>query len=112
MERKEHIRKNPEDRKAELLAAGYAIAKESGLKAVTRLSVAAATGTTDGLINRYFAGRVGLRADVLAEAVRLKDVDTLAWAQAVEGFDLPEMPRQLSRDVKARAVEYAEEATA
>lgn len=111
--RKEHHRKNPTERKAELLAAGYAIAKESGLKAVTRLAVGAATDTTDCLVNRYFKGRAGLRTEILEHAVSLKDVDTLAWAAAIEGFELPKvMPRQLTRDVAKRVAEYIAETEA
>lgn len=112
-ERKAHVRRDPEERKAQLLAAAFTIAAEGGVKAVTRLAVAEATDTTDGLVNRYFAGRKGLREAVLEEAVRVKRADVLAYAQAVEGFDLPaNMPRQLQRDVKAKAAEYLDEVAA
>lgn len=111
--RKPHIRKTPTERRAELLAAAFTIAVDAGVKGVTRLNVAEATNTTDGLINRYFKGRKGLRAAVLEEAVRVKRVDVLAYAQSVEGFELPtDMPRQLARDVKKFAAENYEEAAA
>lgn len=111
--RKPHIRKSPEERRAQLLEAAFSIAVDAGVKGVTRLNVAAATDTTDGLINRYFKGRKGLRAAVLEEAVRVKRVDVLAYAQSVEGFELPaDMPRQLARDVRKFAAENYEEVAA
>ena len=98
------VRMKPEERKAQLTAAAYGVAKKHGVKAVTRLAVAEVAGCTDGLMNRYFKGRAGLREAAIAEAVKVKDVPTLAYAKGQEGFALPkDMPRQLMRDVNAHA---------
>lgn len=102
------VRMKPADRSAQLLNAAYELAKVGGVKAVTRIGVAEATDTTDGLINRYFTGRKGLRDAVIAEAIKRKDVAVLAWAEGQEGFALPDMPRQLRRDVNAQKIVDAE----
>lgn len=70
--RRQHVRKDPAVRKAELLAAALDIAEKGGVMAVTRASVARKTDTTVGLMNRYFGGRDDLRWATLVEAGRLK----------------------------------------
>jgi len=70
--RRQHVRKDPAVRKAELLAAALEIAEQDGVLAVTRASVARKTDTTVGLMNRYFGGRDELRWATLQEAGRLK----------------------------------------
>lgn len=70
--RRQHVRKAPAVRKAELLAAALEIAEKDGVLAVTRASVARKTDTTAGLMNRYFGGRDDLRWATLVEAGRLK----------------------------------------
>lgn len=105
-ERKQHVRMKPAERKAQLLAAAYKLAAANGIKQVTRIAIAQATDTTDGLVNRYFAGRSGLQSELLAEAVSRKDHEVLGFA-IVEGFALPpNLPRQLERDAKAYARDY------
>lgn len=93
------VRMAPAERKEQLVKAAYTVAARDGLKAVTRLAVATEAGCTDGLTHRYFTGRSSLRDAALAEAVKAKDVATLAWAKHTEGFTLPEMPRSLAREV-------------
>lgn len=96
------IRLDPETRKNQMLDAGVKIAKRHGIKGLTRVAIAAETGTTDGLVNRYFGNRVTLRAEIIAEAVTRKEPKIIAAALR-EGFDVPAMPRQLLRDAKALA---------
>lgn len=86
-------------RKAELLDAAYGIACTLGIRKVTRAEVARRCKISDGLINRYFAGREGLRAEVMEQAVKEKDVVTLTACAA--HYELPAMPQRLAAEVKA-----------
>lgn len=105
-ERKQHVRMSPTERKAQLVAAAYSLAAANGIKQVTRIAIAHATDTTDGLVNRYFGNRDGLRKALLDEAVARKDKEVLGYA-LVEGLELPAgLPRQLERDAKAYARTY------
>ena len=93
-------RMTADDRTAQLVQAGYTIARTKGIKKVTRAAVARETGVSVTLINRYLDGREGLRGAVLARAVELKDAATLAAAG--EFYELPvgSMPRALEREVR------------
>lgn len=86
-------------RKTQLLDAAYKIAQKQGIRKVTRAAVARECKVSDGLLNRYFEGREGLRYDVMTHAVKQKDAKTLAAAS--EHYELPSMPRDLARAVKA-----------
>jgi AcrR family transcriptional regulator len=89
------------ERTAQLVAVGYEIARDKGIRKVTRAEVARRTGVSDGLINRYMAGREGLRGAVLEHAVEQKDAKTLAAAG--EHYELPSMPRTLAVEVRKLA---------
>jgi AcrR family transcriptional regulator len=91
-------RMSAEARTAQLVQTGYEIARKLGIRKVTRAEVARRTAVSDGLLNRYFGGREGLRAAVLEHAVTAKDAKTLAAASV--HYDLPAMPRTLEREVK------------
>lgn len=86
-------------RKTQLLDAAYKIAQKQGIRKVTRAAVARECKVSDGLLNRYFEGREGLRFDVMAHAVKQKDAKTLAEAGA--HYELPAMSRELTKQVKA-----------
>lgn len=96
------IRMAADARHTQLLNAGYEIARKHGIKAVTRASVAKACKVSDGLLNRYFDGREGLRGEVLEFAITMKDAKTLAAAG--EHYELPAMPKALAADVKRLTV--------
>jgi AcrR family transcriptional regulator len=89
----------PDARKAQLLEAGYEIARKKGITKVTRAAIARACKVSDGLLNRYFEGREGLRLEVMEFAVSKKDAATLAACST--HYELPAMPRDLDRAVKA-----------
>lgn len=101
-----HVRMKPEDRKQQLVESGIVLLREDGFRHLTRIGVAAMTGTTDALVNRYFGSRDGMRAHVIEEAARRKDVKALAQV-IVAGYTLEGLPRQLERDVKAEAAKLA-----
>ena len=61
-------RKTPAERKTELLDAAVELAAKIGTGNVTRIAVAKATNTTDGLVNRYFGGVSGLHRAINAAA--------------------------------------------
>lgn len=92
-------RLDADTRKQQLLEAGYEIARTKGIRKVTRAAVARVCNVSDGLLNRYFAGREGLRAEVMAHAVTFKDVETLTACAAY--YELPAMPQRLAAEVKA-----------
>jgi len=85
-------------RKKQLLEAAYIIAKTQGIKKLTRAALARACGVTDGLINRYFDGREGMRAEVIAAAHVDGDAKTLAQCAAM--YELPTMSPELTKRVE------------
>ncbi len=64
MSDKQVVRMTPKARKRQLLDAAVELAKVHGADKITRVMVADATGTSEGLVNRYFTDRDGLRAAV------------------------------------------------
>jgi AcrR family transcriptional regulator len=94
-------RKDAASRKDELLNAGYEIARDSGIRKVTRAAVARQCNVSDGLLNRYFDGREGLRSEVMAHAVAQKDVATLV--ECADHYELTGfgMPTRLASEVRA-----------
>lgn len=65
--RRQHVRKDPKERKAELLGTGVKLAQKWGISNVSRTMVADATKTTDGLVSRYFGSTEGLHKAIKAE---------------------------------------------
>lgn len=74
------LRKTPEQRKADILQEAYSQATIHGIAQVTRISVATKLGVTEGLINRYFSGRGGLRDAVLYQGIVNSNPDIVADA--------------------------------
>jgi AcrR family transcriptional regulator len=91
-------RMTAEARTAQLTEVAYQIAKKHGIRKVTRAAVARDVQVSDGLLNRYFGSREGLRGAALEHAVLLKDAKTLA--AAAEHYELPPMSRALAAEVK------------
>lgn len=81
--RKQHVRKDRAERKAELLDAGVKAAKRYGVKNVTRVMIANAAKVTDGLVSAYFGSLKKLH-------------DTLTREAAKRGIALP-TPEQTER---------------
>jgi len=102
-----HVRKTPEARKAELLAAAVEIAKDGGILAVTRASVGKKVGVTAALINRYFNGRDGLRWETIVEAGRLKLVNVMASALSAN-YELSDLEGASSKTLMQQARKLAE----
>lgn len=94
-------RMSADERTKQLVQVGYEIARTKGIRKVTRAEVARLAAVSDGLLNRYFGGREGLRAAVLAHAVEQKDAKTLA--AAAEHYELPSMPQKLEREIRKLA---------
>lgn len=94
------IRMVPDDRRRQYLEAGLVLMRDYGVKAVTRVALAAETGTTDGLINRYFGNREGLRTAIMVEAVGRKDAKVLSEAYRA-GYVVEGVPRELDRQARA-----------
>ena len=94
-----HVRMAPDARKSLLLSAAVAIAKKSGVLAVTRASVARDTGVTPALINRYFEGRNGLRWEAIEAA---KSVEVTADALKC-GYQRADLEKIVSKNMVAQA---------
>jgi len=90
-----------DDRKKQLLEAGYKIARTKGIRKVTRASVARECKVSHGLLNHYFDGREGLRSEVMAFAIEQKDAKTLAACAVHYELDDFGMGRELKREVSA-----------
>jgi len=92
-------RMTAEARTAQLIAAGYKIAKAKGIAKVTRAAVARETKVSDGLLNRYFGTREGLRTAVMQHAADQRDAATLAAAAMVYELDEITMTKALRVEV-------------
>lgn len=93
------LRMSPADRRDAILTEAYAQAEADGLGQVTRVSVAKKLGVTDGLINRYFNGRDGLREAILAQGVVNGSADIVA--DAVElGMIVSHVPKKLLAEAR------------
>lgn len=101
------IRMAPDERRQQLLDAAYKIATKSkkGIRAVTRVAVAEATKTTDGLVNRYFEGRDGLREAVIRRAVDEKHVPLVAQAHDMDL--LAEFGITVSKALQREAIKHS-----
>jgi len=97
-------RMSANERTAQLTLVGYKIARTKGIRKVTRAAVARETGVSDGLLNRYFGGREGLRFAVLEHAVAENDAKTLA--EASEHYELPKPLKKTLRAEIDRLVRH------
>lgn len=95
------IRMDPQTRQKELLEAGYKLASDAGLRAVTRVTVASVTHTTPGLVNRYFGSRNGLREAVYHMAISKKNAAIVAEALEMDIFDDVHIPKTLLKAAHA-----------
>lgn len=64
------IRKDPDDRAAEILDAAVDLAKTRGFDRITRDEIAAECGVSTGLVSRYCGDMTELRHKVMSQAVR------------------------------------------
>lgn len=87
-------------RTAQLTEAAYNIARKKGILKVTRAAVAREVKVSDGLLNRYFGSREGLRWAVMQYAADQRDAKTLAEASYVYELDGLTMPRTLQAEIK------------
>lgn len=100
--RKAHVRMLPEERRKLLDSALLTAATTHGFNGVTRVTVAAAAGVSDGLINRYYTNREGLLHAVIEKAISARNAKILADAfLAGWNMDAFEMSRALQHEVKA-----------
>jgi AcrR family transcriptional regulator len=101
-----HVRLKPEDRRQQLLESALVLLREDGYKHVTRIAVAAMTGTTEALTNRYFGSRDAMRAAVVEEAAKRDDRKALAQVVAA-GYELTGLPEDVYRSIKKMATRIA-----
>lgn len=102
MSSKSRTRKDPTERKAELLAAGVELAQKVGVANVTRREVARMTETTDGLVTRYFGDAAGLRKAVekVVKRDKLTVPDKKAAAEIGKGLRARSKPPEPARKKK------------
>lgn len=92
------VRKDPKTRKAELLDCGARLCSKWGTANVTRVMVAKATGTTDGLVSRYFGNIEKARK---------------AWERDAkkQGLPIPDAEKSAKLRLKLRAAKEAPSGT-
>lgn len=73
-------RHNPADRRQLILTAALANARDAGLAAVTRASVAERAGVTAPLVSHYFGTMNLLNRAIVGEAIRLRDLRVIGQA--------------------------------
>ena len=65
-------RKNPEDRRREILDAAVEVSRDLGYLKLTHPLVAGRVGVSPSLVRKYYESKSKLRDAVMAEAVRLE----------------------------------------
>ncbi|MFD3474702.1 TetR/AcrR family transcriptional regulator [Streptomyces sp. NPDC058695] len=86
------VRKNPEARRAEIVAAAAAIALAEGLECITMRRVADELGVRPGLISHYFPVAEDLVAEAFGVAATT-ELDELIPADRLEGEALEDLAR-------------------
>ena len=95
------IRMNPDDRKRQMVEAGLVLVRNYGVKALTRVALAAETGTTDGLVNRYFGTREQMRSEIVIHGIKREDATVLAQAIKSGLYRFEDVPPKLMRKAQA-----------
>lgn len=93
-------RANPELRKAHILAAAVAMAKDTGYHKLTRDAVAESAGVSMGLVTRYFGTMNQLKVAVVNHAVKCEVLPIVA--EAIYSRD--PRAKKISPELKARAL--------
>jgi AcrR family transcriptional regulator len=70
------------ERRAQIIAAGLALAEDVGYLSVTRDAVASKAGLGAGTVSYYYGSMDELRDAIVSEAVRLEKVEVVARALA------------------------------
>lgn len=94
-------RANPTLRKAHILAAAVAMAKDTGYHKLTRDAVAESAGVSMGLVTRYFGTMNQLRRDVIRYAIRHNIPEIIAQGLANADDHAKKAPDELKARAKA-----------
>lgn len=101
------IRLDPKDRKQQMLEAGLVLLRQYGVKALTRVAIANETGTTDGLVNRYFGNRDRMREEIIITGIRRNDATVLAQAIKSGAYKFEDVSPKLMREAQALVPQLA-----
>ena len=71
-------RRNPIDRKREILGHALVVARRIGYQRVTRGDIAEQAGCTAPLISHYFTTIGNMQRAIMGEAIRVGDLDVIA----------------------------------
>jgi len=95
-------RKEPSERKQELLEVAIQLAKEEGYSHITRNEIARRAGVAYGLVTSYFKSIENLKRLVIKEAIRLEIVQIVAQALARK----EPLTRRLDPSLREKVIRY------
>ncbi len=92
-------RKEPEERKREILEAAIELSKKIGYSHITRDGVAEQAGTSYALVSVYFGTIENLKIEVLKEAIKKEVLEIIAQGLARKETLTARLPLKLKRKV-------------
>lgn len=92
-------RKEPEERKQQILKVAMQMSKRMGYSHITRDGVAECAGVSNALVSYYFDTIDALKKEVLKEAIKLEVVQIIAQGIAQKDPNTAKLPPALKRKV-------------
>jgi AcrR family transcriptional regulator len=92
-------RKEPEQRKQEILNAAIELSKEIGYSHITRDGVAERAGTSYALVSVYYGTIDNLKSEVLKEAIKQEILEIIGQGLARKDKQTARLPLKLKRKV-------------
>lgn len=90
-----------DERRAEILDAAVAVAKDQGFSNITRDAIAARADVVGGLVTHYFGTILNLKRDIMRYAVRTEILSIIAQGVAIGD----KHALKASPDLRKRAIE-------
>ena len=93
------VRLKPDIRNNEILMAAMKIAgRPGGYSKLTRLSVAAGAGCSEGLVSKYYGTMTQMRRAVMRRAIETKNLSIIAQGLAINDKWAKNSPPELKRE--------------
>ena len=96
------VMRKPNERTSQILEVAISIAKDKGIRAVTREAVSTNACVSPALVNVYFKSMRNLRQQVVREAIARRHVDVLTMALA----ERDPIARDAPLDLKIECANY------
>lgn len=96
------MRKDPKERKAQILETAVNVCKTKGFHSITREDIAIELQITKALISRYFGTMANLKRDIIRFAIRNEVIPVIAQGLATGDRHAKKAPE----DLKQRAAAY------